>query len=75
MDFDQTTLTEAFGEYMFGCVSTVARRLNVSGEFASPTIIRAKLTEYITHIGEPTSTVKDAMKDNKTSGNRIKIEF
>ena len=75
MDFDRNTLTEAYGEYMFNCVQTVAERINEAGRFTAPTIIRAKLTEYITEHGYSRKEVKNAQKDHDNSNSKVRIEF
>jgi len=75
MDFDESTMTEAYGEYLFACVSLVAERLNKSGNFISPTIIRTKLTELITEYGKSSKEVVNlAGKDSKTLKKSIRYK-
>ncbi len=60
MEFDRHTALDVYGEFMFGCVTKVATRLNKAGDFCQPSRIRALLTEYITRWGE---TEVDARAD------------
>lgn len=43
--FDETVLSEAFGELAGMCVEIAANNLNEAGKFASPTVIKTELTD------------------------------